>query len=240
MQVRIGKFKTAALALAVMALAGFPPAAEAGKAIAAKAVLATDCTNCQTDQANPAGDYSVLGDTDLGYENGNGVQSQILTHNAVYTLDTTSTLVNGVVGAGTRYVRMHFYSPVEGRFPGHVLPPCWGGNYEQWQAVNWSIFSDNSVFFTNMNVGQSYPGFARMDFNVRNRSCDGQIFRFYLRWYSVCIVRTAPGAWQVTSDPCGATVNYGTANLQGQGGRRQSTVNYGDWRMPFKMTLTAQ
>jgi hypothetical protein len=34
-------------------------------------------------------------------------------------------------------------------------------------------------------------------------------------------------------------VNYGEANLQGQGGRKKETVDYGDWRLPFKLLLTA-
>ncbi len=193
------------------------------------------CLNCATDLApqGSSGPYSLLSDG-AAYASG-GVQSQILTHNAVYTLDTTSTLVNGLIGAGTRTVQIHFWSPVEGT-GSDVLPACWGGSHDQEQAVNWSVVS-HAVKFPAMVVGSQYPGFARLDFNVRNGVCDKQVFRFYLRYYSVCITRTAAG-WVVTSDSCGTEFNYGTAGLNGQGGKKGQTVYYGDWRVPFKLTLT--
>jgi hypothetical protein len=224
-----------------LALVALVATAYAGKALVMRADLAETCPNCNTDisTVEVPGPYSLQNDIPGGYLPGDGVKSQILTHNAVYTLDTMSTLVNGVVGAGTRYVRMHFYSSVEGQFPGHVLPPCWQGDYDQDQAVNWSIFSDNSVFFQNMTVGQSYPGRARMDFNVRNGVCDQQIYRYYLTWHAVCIKRTGSSTWEVTSDTCGRQTNYGEATLRGQGGRKKETINYGDWRMPFKLTISA-
>ncbi len=220
------------VALALTVLAG---TAVAGRILRLKAELADVCANCQTDTA---GVYSVLPDLPSGYLDGSGVKSQILNHNAVYTLDTLDTLVNGHVGSGTRFVEMHFYSPVEGQFPGHVLPPCWMGNYDQSQAVNWSVFSDNSLPFTQMEVGQSYDGRARMDFNVRNAACDREIFRYYLVWSSVCIKRTGAGSWEATSGDCGSQNNFGEATLRGQGGRRKETINYGDWRLPFQLRLT--
>ena len=204
------------------------------------ASLKPTCSNCDTDVSDKGqtGDYSLL--DDIGpYPNGNGVQSQVLTNNSVYTLDTMNTLVNGVVGTGTRYVRIHFYSSVEGwpQFPNDVLPACWQGQHEQNQAVNWSIFS-SSLGFPSMVVGSQYGGFARADFNVRNGVCDNQIFRYYLRWYNVCIKRTGSNTWDVTSDSCGTSINYGTAGLNGQGGKKGQTVSYGDWRVPFKVTLS--
>lgn len=216
-----------------------PQIAEAGRTLTVTMTLAEACANCDVVPDVPDPTYSVL--QDFGpYQPGNGVKSEIINHNTIYNLDTLNTLVNGNVGSGTRYVRMHFFSPVEGQFPGHNLPACWNGNRDQNQAVNWIILSDNSQTLTGMTVGThiSYPGRARMDFNVRNASCEGQIFRYYLNWYNVCIKRTATASWEVTSDPCGATVNYGTANLRGQGGRRKETVNYGDFRLPFKMTFS--
>jgi hypothetical protein len=237
MSKQVSKWGWVAVALAALATTAY-----AGKALVLKADLTETCSNCNTDVSNAVpGPYSVRNDIPGGYLPGNGVKSQILTHNAVYTLDTMNTLVNGVVGAGTRYVRMHFYSSVEGssQYPNNVLPACWQGEHDQNQAVNWSVFSDNSVFFEDMVVGLSYPGRARMDFNVRNGLCDQQIFRFYLTWYSVCIKRTGVSSWEVTSDTCGRQTNYGEANLQGQGGRKKETINYGDWRMPFKLTLSA-
>ncbi len=230
------KGKTKVFLVVGLSLGVLAAAAWAGAAIRMRAELTDVCANCQTDTA---GTYSVLADLPTGYEDGNGVKSKILTHNAVYTLDTLDTLVNGQVGSGTRFVEMHFYSPVENQFPGHVLPPCWGGNYDQNQAVNWSVFSDNSLPFTKMEVGQSYPGRARMDFNVRNTACDREIYRYYLVWSSVCITRTGTGSWDATSGDCGAQNNYGEANLRGQGGRRKETINYGDWRLPFQLRLTS-
>ncbi len=215
---KVASLGAVALLLAVMAIGvGIPPVADAGQPVSLKAELVEACANCQS---NVPGTYSLLPDNSiLGYEDGNGVISQILTHNSVYTLDTSGTLVNGVVGSGTRFVDLHFFSPVEGRFKGHVLPPCWDGDYDQAQAVNWSAFSSSQVSFTQMVGGQLYPGFARLDFNVRNRACDREIYRFFLRWYNVCIVRTS-GGWEVTSGPCGAMNNYG------------------DWRLPFNLILT--
>lgn len=223
--------------LALAVLAGLP--ADAGRPVKIKAELVRDCTNCQTLTPDR---YSVLPDTSLGYEDGNGVQSEILNHNSVYTLDTMDTLVNGTVGAGTRYAELVFYSPVEGQFPGHVLPECWEGDYTLMEAVNWSVFAGNKVQFPQMEPGQLYDGWARMDFNVRDvdKSCDRQLYRFYLRWYNACIERTGDSTWEVTSGPCGAMVNYGEANLQGQGGRKKETIDYGDWRLPFKLLLSVQ
>jgi hypothetical protein len=231
----VARIGMAVLALAV--LVGLP--ADAGRPVSIKAELVTDCANCQTPNGT-LGRYSVLPDNSLGYEDGNGVQSEILNHNSVYTLDTMDTLVNGVVGGGTRYVELDFYSPVEGQFPGHVLPQCWQGDYSQLQAVNWSVFAGNQNQFTQMEQGQLYDGWARMDFNVRNGVCDRQIYRYYLRWYNACIERTSATTWEVTSGPCGAMLNYGEANLQGQGGRKKETVDYGDWRLPFKLLLSVQ
>ena len=222
------------VALAITVLAG---TAVAGRILRLKAELTDVCANCATDTA---GTYSVLPDLPSGYLDGAGVKSQILNHNAVYTLDTLDTLVNGQVGSGTRFVELHFYSPVEGQCPGHVLPACWAGNYDQSQAVNWSIFSDNSLPFTQMEVGQSYDGRARMDFNVRNTACDREIYRYYLVWSSVCILRTGAGSWDATSGDCGSQNNFGEATLRGQGGRRKETINYGDWRLPFKLQISAQ
>ncbi|HSA93891.1 MAG TPA: hypothetical protein VLE48_12835 [Terriglobales bacterium] len=239
MSKRVSKLGWVAVVLVTLGVTAY-----AGRALQLRADLEETCSNCSTDLANPdigPGPYSLQNDIPGGYLPGNGVKSQILTHSAVYTLDTMNTLVNGVVGSGTRYVQMHFYSSVEGssQYPNNVLPACWEGQHDQNQAVNWSIFSDNSVFFDNMTVGQPYPGRARMDFNVRNGACDRQIYRYYLTWYAVCITRTGASSWDVTSDSCGRATNYGEANLQGQGGRKKETINYGDWRMPFRLTLSA-
>jgi hypothetical protein len=223
------------LSVLVFALSVASTAAFAGKAVKLTANLVIDCPDCGT---NVAPRYSLLPDSASGYPDGNGVKSQILTNNSVYTLDTLDTLVNGVPGPGTRTVQMHFYSPVEGLYPGHVLPACWLGDYDQDQAVNWSVFAYNSQSFVLMQQGVGYPGWARLDFNVRNGVCDRQIYRYYLRWYGACIVRTGPGTWEVTSGGCGQSPNYGEANLRGQGGRKSETINYGDWRLPFKLTLT--
>lgn len=229
----------AACAVLVTLIGMAPQIAEAGRLLLVRAELAEACANCQV--PNNGGNYSVLGDGLGAYTNGNGVKSQIITHNTIYNLDTLDTLVNGQVVYGTtRTVRMHFYSPVEGQFPGHNLPACWNGNYDQEQAVNWIILSDNSQTLTGMQVGQQVQGRARADFNVRNGSCDNQIFRFYLQWHNVCITRTSASTWDATTDLCNRTNNYGTATLFGQGGRKKETLDYGDWRMPFKMTLTLQ
>jgi hypothetical protein len=224
---------TVCLGLMVASIPAF-----AAKAVNLKASLTQTCTNCDTDQAplDGSGDYGLTSDG-ADYVPGGGVQSQILTNNSVYTLSTMNTLVNGLVGPGTRTVEMHFYSTVEGVYPNNVLPACWGGAHDQDQAVNWSIFS-SSVTFPNMQVGSSYGGFSRLDFNVRNGVCDGQVYRFYLRHYSVCITRTSLKTWVVTSDSCGPQTNYGTAGLNGQGGKNGQTIYYGDWRVPFKITLS--
>lgn len=234
-------FRTA-MSLSIACLLSVP--AYAARLVNVTASLTVSCTNCQTDisdvtgvySSNPSGPYSLQSDGS-SYSSPQ-VESQILTNNSVYTLDTMNTLVNGLVGPGTRTVGLHFFSPVEGSasFPNDVLPACWGGSHDQDQAVNWSVFASNSVNFPLMTVGVAYPGFARMDFNVRNGVCDNQIYRFRLQWYNTCITRTSSNTWVVTSDTCGTTINYGTASLIGQGGKGQ-TVGYGDWRVPFKLTL---
>lgn len=226
--------RLATAAVVVTLLVGLP--ADAGRTVKIKAELVEACSNCMT--STPSF-YSVLPDTNQGYTDGNGVVSEILTHNTVYTLDTLDTLVDGIPGPGTRFAEMVFFSPVEGQFPGHELPPCWFGDYTQLQAVNWSIFSDNQVSFTKMDVGAQVDGTSRMDFNVRNRFCDTQIFRFILRWHNVCIERQDATSWLVTSGSCGAMLNYGEANLESQGGQHQ-TLDYGDWRLPFQLLLTEQ
>ena len=210
-----------------------------GKAISITANLQSTCTNCDTNVAlpGPPGDYSLLPDALGAYSNSNGVSSQVLTNNFVYNLNTMGTLVNGLVGASSRTVRMHFYSSVEGIYPSDVLPACWGGNHDQDQAVNWNIYS-NKVGFGQMAVGVRYAGSARLDFNVRNAQCDKQIFRFYLEWYNGCVVRTNSTTWVATSDSCGMQTNYGTAGLFGQGGTNKQTLYYGDWREPYKITLS--
>ena len=220
-----------------------------GTGVAVEAVLMDTCPNCSTDAGGTYyGDivprpYSLVSD---GYSYPNGdplVQANILTHNAVYTLDTTATLVNGYVASSTRTVNMHFFSPVECLpggpcpYPDNVLPSCWGvGNYDQDQAVNWSIFAPTS--FLKMAQGTSYQGMARLNFNVRNADCDRQLNRFRVEWGVVCIVKTGTG-WTVTSGVCGAQTNYGEAHLEAYGGKKNNTVDYGDWRMPFKLNLTA-
>jgi hypothetical protein len=234
-----GKFLVAAMALGVLCFSSMP--ASAGKTAGIKASLTESCSNCSTD-ASPAGTtglYSLQSDGS-DYDSST-VQSGILTHNTVYTLNTMNTLQNGLVGAGTRTVGMHFYSSVEGVYSNNVLPACWQGSHDQDQAVNWSIFSDNSVSFLTMPLNTPINGFARLDFNVRNGICDNQVFRFYLRWFDACIthVSSSPNTWVVTSDSCGRQTNYGEASLMGQGGKKQ-TFNYGDWRMPFKITLVQQ
>jgi hypothetical protein len=220
---------------AICALTLFATSAFAAKSVNVTATLSITCPNCDT---NVAPDYSLLPDSNSGYPNGNGVRSQILTNNSVYTLDTTGTLVNGVVAGGTRTVLMHFYSSVEGIYPNNVLPGCWNGDHDQDQAVNWSVFASNSQSFQLMQVGVGYPGWARIDFNVRNGSCDTQVYRYFLKYYTGCIVRKDANTWEVTSDSCGRQTNYGEANLRGQGGKSGQTIDYGDWRLPYKLTLT--
>ena len=196
------------------------------------------------------------------YVPGTGVQSEILTHNTVYTLDTLDTLnqVTGAVIDGvTITATLHFYNHV-----GNMPPGCWGTptlipytgddgkihnivTIDVTQAVNWSILSENSTALTDMEVGtgKTYPGFARLDFNVRNGNvCDGNIYRFYLKWplpnrktgggAGITIKRIQDGQWEITTD------KYGTASLFGQGGKAGQTLYYGDWRMPFKIILTQQ
>lgn len=234
-----GTIRKSFLAVAVsLGLMGAAIPAFAAKAVNVKAGLAPTCTKCDTDVAlvNTPGDYSLLSDGS-DYVPAGGVQSQILTNNSVYTLSTMNTLVNGLVGPGTRTVQMHFYSPVEGQYVTNVLPACWNGSHDQQQAVNWSIFS-SSVGFPSMQVGSSYGGFSRLDFNDRSAACYNQVYRFYLRYYNVCITRTSLNTWDVTSDSCGRATNYGEASLNGQGGKGGQTINYGDWRLPFKVTLT--
>jgi hypothetical protein len=226
------------IAMCLGVVYAFSLPAYASKAVNVTATLRPFCSNCDTDVSllGASGDYSLQPDSMGDYAPSSAVESQFLTHNAVYTLDTTGTLVNGLVGFTTRTVKMHFYSPVEKLYASDSLPACWGGNHDQNQAVNWSVFS-NSTGFPQMTVGTPYSGFARMDFNVRNSQCDNQVFRFYLKWYNVCITRTSANAWDVTSDSCGTQINYGTAGLNGQGGKHQ-TFYYGDWRLPFDLTLT--
>jgi len=227
------------LAVAVcLGLMGASIPAFAAKAVNLTASLTEKCPNCDTDVSpvGTLGKYSLLSDG-ASYAPGNGVQSQILTNNTVYTLSTMNTLVNGLVGPGSRTVQMHFYSPVEGVYSNNVLPACWNGNHDEDQAVNWSIFS-SSATFPNMQVGASYGGFSRLDFNDRSAACFNQVYRFYLRYYNVCITRTSLTTWVVTSDSCGRATNYGEASLNGQGGKGGQTINYGDWRVPFKVTLT--
>jgi hypothetical protein len=206
------------------------------RAVSITANLVTTCTNCQTDLANPTGPYSLQPDANGGYTNSGGVISQILTNNSVYNLSTMNTLVNGLVASTTRTVGIYFFSPVEG-IGGDNLPTCWAGNHDQDQAVNWNLYASN-IAFTQMTVGQSYDGFARLDFNVRNAVCDTNIFRFYLKWPGACITRTSATTWTVRSDDCGLATNYGTASLYGQGGKHGQTEYYGDWREPFQITLS--
>ena len=217
------------------------------KTILVEAELGSVCPTCATDTP---GLFSLLQDLDwLNYSPTFNVQSEILTHNTVYTLDTTGTLVDGHVNPiSTRFVKMHFNFP-----PGVVnattglpkYPPCWGGNHDQEQAVNWSIFSDNATTFLDMVPGGTtqYDGFARLDFNVRNADCDREMNRFYLKWTlsnrktglgggGIKIVRKTATVWEVQTDP------YGEASLYGQGGQGQ-TEYFGDFRMPFKIILTA-
>ena len=180
------------------------------------------------------------------------MQSEILTNRTVYTLDTLDTLVNGLVDPGwTRYVKMHFYFPPEiqtpdPKYPGKSLPripDCWKNSTtntsNQNEAVNWSVFT-SSVAFADMQQGTSYAGFSRLDFNVRDTisTCYTQVFRFWLRWPAVTITRLndvgGVRVWQVTTNA------YGEASLEGQGGKKGQTQSFGDFREPFKLTLTEQ
>ncbi len=231
-------------------------AAWASTAVNVTASLTETCPNCQTDTGgytlanytDPGSrPYSLVGDGYGPYSpTDNRIQSQILTNNSVYTLDTSATLVNGYVVTGiTRTVDMHFFSPVEcglnGRCPytNNILPPCWGlkpDAYDQNQAVNWSVFAPTS--FVRMKADKSYQGMARVNFNVRTADCERQISRFRLEWGAVCITHPTTISWTVTSDVCGAQTKYGEAHLQAYGGTAGNTVDYGDWRMPFVLTLT--
>jgi hypothetical protein len=240
-----------ALCLSATCLLTLP--AFAARSVNVKATLTVSCPNCQTDISDatgeisntPNGPYSLQSDGagDGSYSNPQ-VQSQILTHNNVYTLDTMNTLVNGQIVSGTRTVGLHFYSPVEGlpAFSDDVLPACWDGAHELSEAVNWSVFSGSSISFVQMTSTDSYPGWARMDFNVTDHSCNPQVNKFTLHWYAVCIAHPDPSTWVVTSDVCGgpSSLNYGTAGLNGQGGKKGQTQYYGDWRMPFQLTLVKQ
>lgn len=221
--------------------------------LTSKTDTTTWCLNCQTNTGgftifnyylSGSRPYSLVGDDHGAYSPSTVVQSQILTNNSVYTFDTSATLDGGYVGSNTRTVQMHFFSPVECwlnangdcPYPNNILPPCWGsGAYDQNQAVNWSVFAP--VSFVKMKASTPYQGRARLNFNVRNAACDGQINRFRLDWGAACIVKSATG-WTVTSDVCGAQTNYGEAHLQAYGGTGGNTVDYGDWRMPFVLTLT--
>jgi len=230
-----------ALAALTLSVAGLVAASAAEKNPVA-ATIATACTNCETDIANPVGDYSLKSDG-FAYPGGDPlVLSHFTPSKRVYTLDTSDTLVNGLVSPGTRTVMMHFYSPVECKpgdcpFPNDILPPCWGDNHDQNQAVNWGIFAPRS--FDRMVVGASYAGMARLNFNVRNADCDRQVNRFRLEWPTVCITRTGAGTWAVTSQACtSTTTNIGEAHLQAYGGTKKNTLDYGDWRMPFSFSLT--
>jgi hypothetical protein len=249
---RFSRFIRLAAIIAILSLATAAAFAKGSKSNAVPVTGAlTDppelCLNCDTDIAGTnfhsptgPGPYSLISDGE-DYINGGGVQSTILTNGSVYTLDTMDTLDHGLVGSGTRTVPMHFFSSGEGTYPDNVLPACWGpapGNHDQNQAVNWSIFSSNNTKLDQMSAGEQYPGFARLDFNVRNAQCNKQIYRYYLKWYAVCIEHPTLSTWVVTSDSCGRQTNYGEAGLYGQGGRKGQTEYYGDWRMPFQITLT--
>lgn len=256
--------------LAVIAFLGvLALPASAGTTIPMQAVLVTNCpspieggTGCATwpwGGFSPAGFWLQPGTYSLLHGATNGgitatddgtyipsltVQSEILTHNTVYTLDTMNTLgADGKVNGSTITVKLLFYTTAS-----NVTPPCWSdpsrtdlntGNdaSHQTQAVNWSILSQNSTALTEMVAdGKTvYPGFARLDFNVRNGVCENNIFRFYLKWPlstgGIGIKRLNAGQWEVTTDP------YGTASLYGQGGRKGQTQYYGDYRLPFRIIL---
>ena len=237
------KLRRIAIVMSMVSLTAL--AAWAATAVNVTATLSTTCYNCETDiaPAGGSGDYSLKSD---GFAHPDGdplVISNILTNNSVYTLDTSATLVNGLVAPSTRTVDMHFYSSVECGlngicpYPNNILPPCWGGVRNQDQAVNWSVFAPTS--FLRMKTGTQYSGMARLNFNVRNADCDRQVNRFRLEWPTVCITRTGTGSWAVTSQACTSTTsNIGEAHLQAYGGTKKNTVDYGDWRMPFQLMLT--
>ncbi|MGH9785513.1 MAG: hypothetical protein ACRD88_15150 [Terriglobia bacterium] len=244
--------------LGIMALPAIAQKGPNGKTVPVQAHLEAACASqsCSTDVGGwdqqigwltpfPTPTYSLLPDPIHGadYVSGFGVQSEILTHNTVFTLDTLDTLSStGTVTGSTITVNMHFYNGA-----GLLPPSCWGPHSTNPdgstsitvnQAVNWSIFSNNSISLTDMQVGPTYGGFSRLDFNVRNGDCDNNIFRYYLRWSQngggITIQRRSETEWEITTN------SFGTAGLFGQGGRRRETVYYGDWRVPFKVILTKQ
>jgi hypothetical protein len=243
------------MALCLSAACLLAPQAFASKPVAVTATFTVSCANCSTDISgdvdtwdggyfsHPNGPYSMQNDTYGSYSNSSSLVSQVITHNAVYTLDTLGTMNTSLV----RSVAMHFFSPVAGSitFPDNVLPACWQSDPDQDWPINLSVFS-NTVDFTKMQVGSAYSGFARVQFNNNSGQCYDQINKFTFHWYAVCIVPTSNG-WVVTSDACGLTApyfqiqtNYGEGNLSGQGGKHGQTINYGDWRLPFQLTLTKQ
>jgi len=222
-----------AAALVVVALALVAPSF-AIKEVPMKAALTLDCTNCQTDVANPNGPYSVVADGYGIYDPTvpqSGVSSKV-NSGGVYVLDTESTNL----GTTVRNVLLHFYDS-SGR---SLLPPCWGGAVNESVRVNWQLHPDIAIL--NIPVGGSSGGSARMNFNVRNGVCDSQIARYTLRWYFVCVTRTNTNTWIARSEECnwlaGGGIDYGTAGLTGYGGKKGETFYYGDFRMPFQLTLT--
>lgn len=242
---RISK-KLFTVAASLMALGLLSVSSFASSAVKVTANFTYACPNCATDISgsnvytwngtyynNPGGPYSLQDFPSLTpYSPSNNVESQILTNNTVYTLDTSGP-------NWTRTVWMHFFSTVSGdpQYPNNVLPSCWVGDPDQNWPVNLSVFS-STAGFPQMTVGASYGGFARMNFNNYSGSCYNQINKFRYTWYNVCITHPTASSWVVTTDACGAATNYGTGNLQGQGGKNNQTINYGDWRVPFKLTLT--
>ena len=211
-----------------------------------KAELTEDCSNCATavGTAGP-GKYSIREDlAGMGYSNAEtNVHSNILKHRSVYTLDTLDTLVGGhVVPSVTRAVIMDFFTTAS-----NTVPACWGGS-QVTVAVNWSIFSDNQTFFTEMVTGTEYPGRYRLDFNVRNGTCDGEIFRFFLKGKRDDLIITRenadvegePRVWKVVTSNGPGDLKFGEADLSGQGGRKGETQDYGTFRLPFEMTLTEE
>lgn len=242
---RVRTFSLVAICLGAVCVLAAP--ASAKKAINVKADFTAPCPNCETDWSgtwwsdmgiyynNPNGPYSVQ-DSPSGtsYEPGSTVTSQILTHNKVYTLQTNRT-------SWTRSVLMHFFSSVSGdpQYPDNVLPSCWAGDPDQNWPINLSVFSNN-LGFPDMQVGSSYSGWARVQFNNLSSNCDTQINFYNFEWYGVCITHPSSTSWVITTDACGAQINYGTGNLKSQGGKKHQTVNYGDWRVPFQLTLTTQ
>lgn len=227
----------------------------AGGATLLNADFAVSCPNCATDISgqvytwngnffsNLNGPYSVQDDLYGSYSPSASLESQILTNVSVYALNTTGTLNTAVV----RNVKLHFFSPVSGspNYPNDVLPPCWQGDQDQEWPVLMNVFAGNNMAFPKMLVGKAYPGTARVNFNNYGGACYNQINKFQFNWYNVCIVHPSSNVWVVTSDACGPTgpsfqsdINYGTGTLSSQGGKKGQTVYYGDWRVPFQLTLT--